>query len=309
MAVGKKITDLTASGSLKDTDLAIVHDGNGTKRSTLTQISEYMGTKFSNPNLLINPDFKINQRGKSEYAYQDSGATQYTVDRFRVVFLNVKTASDGLILNANGTNAGGGYISQVLEDAVKGDTILSIKVSAVAGTIEFRNLNSADAGDTVTISSDGVYTIKGTNTKKVIFHILKGSSCKIEWIKLEHGSIATPFVAPNPAEELAKCQRYFIVLPYILTAIEINNALYIKHTELMKMRTDGTVVIVGENKNIYIRFEGQKLKRSFNTSGNAVFSKKGDLKLLLNPIDNFYESKVVGIDINDVKIQIDAEIY
>lgn len=218
MAVGKKITDLTASGSLKDTDLAIVHDGNGTKKSTLTQLSEYMGTKFSNPNLLINPDFKINQRGKTEYAYQSSGATQYTIDRFRAVFLNVKTASDGLILNANGTNDGGGYISQVLEDAVKGDTILSFKVSAVAGTIEFRNLNSTDGGITLSVTSDGTYNVKGNNTKKVIAHLFKGSSCKIEWVKLEQGSNATPFVAPNPTEELVKCQRF---CEYIAKSIAI----------------------------------------------------------------------------------------
>lgn len=212
MAVGKKITDLTASGSLKDTDLAIVHDGNGTKRSTLTQLGEYMGTKFSNPNLLINPDFKINQRGQTEYAYQASGSNKYTVDRFRVVYLNVKTASDGLVLNANGANIEGGYFAQVLENAVEGDTILSFKVSAVAGTIEFKNANSADEGALLSVSSDGTYTVKGNNTKKVIAHLFKGSSCKIEWMKLEQGSIATPFVAPNPAEELVKCRRYYIYI-------------------------------------------------------------------------------------------------
>ena len=240
MAVGKKITDLTASGSLKDTDLAIVHDGNGTKRSTLTQLSEYMGNKFSNPNLLTNPDFKINQRGQTEYAYQTSGAIQYTVDRFRSVFLNIKTASDGLILNANGTNGGGGYFSQVLEDAVKGDTILSFKVSAVSGTIEFRNLNSADSGDTVTISSDGTYTIKGNNTKKVISHLPKGSSCKIEWMKLEQGSIATPFVAPNPADELMRCKRYFQTCINMFTFIGSTNV-FSHATHFSEMRIKPTI--------------------------------------------------------------------
>ncbi len=209
---GKQFTDLTKASALKDSNIIAVHDGNGLKKSSMGDVTIYMADKFRNPNLLINPDFKINQRRQAEYAYQTSGATQYTVDRFRVVFLNVKTASDGLILNANGTNADGGYISQVFEDAVKGDTVLSFKVSSVTGTIEFRNINSEDEGNTVTISSDGTYTVKGNNTKKVIAHITKGSSCKIEWVKLEHGSIATPFVAPNPAEELVKCRRYYIYI-------------------------------------------------------------------------------------------------
>lgn len=174
----------------------------------MEDVTAYMSDKFSNPNLLINPDFRINQRNKTEYDYQTSGATQYTVDRFRVVFLNVKTASDGLILNANGENADGGYISQVLEYEVKGDTILSFKVSAVVGTIEFGNSNSEDEGTLLSVSSDGTYNVKGNNTKKVIAHLFKGSSCKIEWVKLEQGSNATPFVAPNPVEELVKCQRF-----------------------------------------------------------------------------------------------------
>lgn len=237
---GKQFTDLTKASALKDSDIIAVHDGNGLKQSNMENVTAYMSNKFSNPNLLINPDFKINQRGKTEYDYQLSGATQYTVDRFRAVFLNVKTASDGLILNANGANAGGGYISQVLEDAVKGDTILSFKVSAVSGTIEFRNLNSADSGDTVTISSDGTYTIKGNNTKKVISHLPKGSSCKIEWMKLEQGSIATPFVAPNPADELMRCKRYFQTCINMFTFIGSTNV-FSHATHFSEMRIKPTI--------------------------------------------------------------------
>ena len=34
-------------------------------------------------------------------------------------------------------------------------------------------------------------------------------SVKLNWAKLELGSVATPFVPPDPATELAKCQRYY----------------------------------------------------------------------------------------------------
>lgn len=302
MAVGKKITDLTASGSLKDTDLAIVHDGNGTKRSTLTQLSEYIGTKISNPNLLINPDFKINQRGETEYAYQSSGATQYTIDRFRSVFLNVKTASDGLILNANGANAGGGYFSQVLEDAVKGATILSFKVSAVAGTIEFRNLNSADAGDTITVSSDGIYTIKGNNTKKVITHITKGSSCKIEWIKLEQGSIATPFVAPNQAEELLKCLRFTHVISMDNLIGTVNsNKVYVRVSSPIK--EGATIKYMKGYMSIAVENEGKDIK-----VGSANIANKGSYVLAFNTnSDTNYIWKACVM--SNFTILLDAEIY
>lgn len=306
---GKQFTDLTKASALKDSDIIAVHDGNGLKQSNMEDVTAYMSDKFSNPNLLINPDFKINQRGKTEYAYQTSGATQYVVDRFRAVFLNIKTSSDGLILNANGTNEGGGYISQVLENTVKGDTILSLKVSAVVGNIEFGNLNSADDGNKLSVSSDGTYTVKGSNTKKVIVHLLKGSSCKIEWIKLEQGSIATPFIATNFAEELVKCKRFFYIAPKALIAYGIDDRLYIGSTEVMNMRDGGTVIIEGAGGNDILRYEGNLKMISFDKSNCSASKTDGYIKVVLSPSNKLTHSKVVALDINTVVITIDAEIY
>lgn len=303
---GKQFTDLTKASVLKDSDIIAVHDGNGLKKSSMGDVTMYMADKFSNPNLLINPDFKINQRSQAEYAYQTSGATQYTVDRFRVSFLNVKTASDGLILNANGENADGGYISQVLEYEVKGDTILSFKVSAVVGTIEFGNSNSADEGALLSVSSDGTYTVKGNNTKKVIAHLLKGSSCKIEWIKLEQGLIATSFGATDFSDELVKCKRFFYKAPKVLVAYGIQNMIYIESTEMMNMRRAGTVAIVGDTADNYIRYEGNSEKVSLDVKDFAVSITDGYFRIILkNYLTN---SKVVALDLNSV-ITIDAEIY
>lgn len=199
MAVGKKITDLTASGSLKDTDLAIVHDGNGTKRSTLTQLSEYIGTKISNPNLLINPDFKINQRGQSTYT-----SNSYTVDRWKLYSGTVTPSLNGVSISLEN----GGSFTQLFESKFSGVT-LSAKVKQITGTIKMY------CSDTfVTISSPGVYSISSSNEiSQISFYNDSGSkvSADIEWSKLEQGSIATPFVAPNPTEELMKCQRYYRV--------------------------------------------------------------------------------------------------
>lgn len=271
----------------------------------------YMADKFSNPNLLINPDFKINQRNETEYNSSDATglSTIYTVDRWCIYAHKLQINSDKTV-TLSATKAIKGGLIQKLENIIYGDATVQVNVVSVSGVVTAYSVGTDGKEVTLGILKQGTNVFHVSNgIQRISFMCSQSASITFAWAKLEHGSIATPFVAPNPAEELAKCQRYFIVLPYILTAIEISNALYIKHAELMKMRTDGTVIIVGENKTTYIRFEGQKLKRSFNTSGNAVFSKKGDLKLLLNPIDNFYESKVVCIDINDVKIQIDAEIY
>lgn len=201
MAVGKKITDLTASGSLKDTDLAIVHDGNGTKRSTLTKLSEYIGTKFSNPNLVINPDFKINQRGQE--SYDTSNSALYTVDRWQISNSIVTPSNGGLTVRVTSSN--GCWISQKLEKAIEGIATLSVKISSINGKASL-----SDPDNNLIITSSGVYSITINNATEFNMFLYENTSITIEWAKLEKGSIATPFVAPNPAEELVKCRRYYI---------------------------------------------------------------------------------------------------
>ena len=52
------------------------HAGNADIHVTATEKAAWNAVNYSNPNLLINPDFRINQRGQAEYT---SG---YTVDRW-----------------------------------------------------------------------------------------------------------------------------------------------------------------------------------------------------------------------------------
>lgn len=75
---GKQVTELDALPSFTDNSLLPVHNGAGLKKGLLSQLANYLGTKFSNPNLLINPDFKINQRGATSYEKQG-----YSVDRWK----------------------------------------------------------------------------------------------------------------------------------------------------------------------------------------------------------------------------------
>lgn len=57
---GKQVNELDALPSFTDTSLLPVHNGTGLKKGLLSQLANYLGNKFSNPNLLINSDFKIN---------------------------------------------------------------------------------------------------------------------------------------------------------------------------------------------------------------------------------------------------------
>lgn len=287
MAVGKKITDLTASGSLKDTDLAIVHDGNGTKRSTLTQISEYMGAKFSNPNLLINPDFKINQRGSSTYT-TTSDSPIYTVDRWMITRGRATVNSDKTvtITATGGTTNKEGYYQQRLENAISGDYTVSMEVISVSGAVRI-----AIDGAWQNVKS-GLNVFHGiTGTGAVGLQLANGASITLKWVKLEQGSIATPFVAPNPAEELMRCKRYFQTCINMFNFIGSSNE-FSHATHFSEMRIKPTIETT-ENYKANVN--------SYRTASDSIF-------------DRYYISTIIN-SVNGafvllkLKFELDAEIY
>ena len=139
--------------------------------------------KVSNPNLLINPDFRINQREISG-TFSDTG--KYFVDRWRLVSGTVTVNSDGtLTLN--------GSICQPLENAVGANVTASVS----AGTAVYD-----DTAKTFTITGNGDV---------------------ISWAKLEIGCAATAFIPPDPATELLKCRRYYRTLNRGTTAYSYND--------------------------------------------------------------------------------------
>lgn len=281
MAVGKKITDLPASGSLKDTNLAIVHDGNGTKKSTLTQLSEYMGTKFSNPNLLINPDFRINQRRQTSYNAKSTRI--YTVDRWHILDCSATVLDDGLKVQSNN----GGWLAQKLEKAVNGVATLSIKISEISGKLSF-----ADSMNEVTITSAGVYSITLSNVNQFSMYLHENTSATIEWAKLEKGSIATPFVTPNPAEELVKCRGYYIFVASHFYGVANPNGFINEDLTLFRnFRTDPTV-------NIKATYSSGVTESTLTLKGSNI-----------NGYYLYGRTRSTGDYALDVTITADAEIY
>ena len=203
--MGKQVTELDTLPSFTDTSLLPVHNGAGLKKGLLSQLANYLGTKFSNPNLLINPDFKINQRGQA--TYETSGAGQiYSADRWRLGRGKVTVNSDGTVTvtATGGTTNEEGYYQQYLENAISGNYTVSMEVISVSGAVRI-----AIDGAWKNIKS-GLNVFHGiTGTGAVGLQLANGASITLKWVKLEQGSVATPFVAPNIAEELIKCKRFY----------------------------------------------------------------------------------------------------
>ena len=134
----------------------------------------------SNPNLLINPDFKINQRGFKGIQYpSDSKRIYYTVDRWAV------QPGQGMIVNSDNTvTIYGGCIQKIEKDV--GDNVTA-SVGVVSGSA---SANYDPQTKTFSINTDG-------------------ESAVISWAKLEYGNAATAFIPPDPSTELMKCMRYY----------------------------------------------------------------------------------------------------
>ena len=174
----------------------------------------------SNPNLLINGDFRVNQRGQTSYT---SG---YGVDRWRVSGVLQTINNDGTLTISD--FGGWNYFEQKIEDfeKLKGKTVtLSVKIKSISYTSGVPKLVIADGvnnltSDTIPNGFSGIVTLTKTinsNATMVAIRPIEnwqsGSvtdlSVIVEYAKLEIGSVATAF-SPRPyAEELAMCQRYY----------------------------------------------------------------------------------------------------
>lgn len=225
---GKQVTELDALPSFTDTSLLPVHNGTGLKKGLLSQLADYLGNKFSNPNLLINPDFKINQRGATSYEKQG-----YSVDRWKIWNVTVTPSASGGITVKNDKYTDIGTFIQTLENATEGDSTLSCYVESVSGTVTM----VAD-DDSQVILKQGLNIVHTSNSTKVFTIFLnQGTSITLRWAKLEKGKHATAFIHPIYSEEYVKCMWYFQPITGARSGYFSNERIYINIPEVNSMRT------------------------------------------------------------------------
>ena len=170
------------------------------------------GGAGSNPNLLINPNFAINQREQTSYTASES--TVYCVDRWYLYgsgTFNTSSKEVSLLKQYS-------LFWQSIENYndLKGKTVtFSISVSNVRGNALYMKVYG---GQDIHITTDGIYTVTTTLSTSITkfgcglsrsTNVTGEASCVVNWAKLEVGSVATEFSPPSIAEELPKCQRYY----------------------------------------------------------------------------------------------------
>ena len=179
----------------------------------------------SNPNILINGDFRINQRDKKTYTEHN----KYTVDRWNLNYGSLTVNDDGSITHTASNSWQG--IRQYIEfpSRLAGKTVTFSMKSNSSG-IRLVQLSYLKKGNTVTdkIASKQENDISAeilTFSAKIptditdedkLFILLytpqANQSITYYWTKLEVGSTPTEFVPRLYGEELALCKRYYQVI-------------------------------------------------------------------------------------------------
>lgn len=291
---GKQVTELDALPSFTDTSLLPVHNGAGLKKGLLSQLVNYLGNKFSNPNLLINPDFKINQRGATSYEKQG-----YSVDRWKIWNVTVTPSASGGITVKNDKYEDTGTFIQILENATEGDSTLSCYVESVSGTVTM----VADDNSQVILKQGLNIVHTSMSTKNFIIFLNRGTNVTLKWVKLEQGKVATEFIAPNPVEEYPKCQRYFQYIPKLYCVPLAFTKNTITNLDKFYQATNGNFPTEMRTKpTVTYKTQSQSDNSELDVRASFEVDSKSINTITLNSaIINF------TIIIND--ISLDAEIY
>jgi len=178
---------------------------------------------LSNPNILINTNGAdpIDQRGSLPATSAAPGT--YTADRW-LSWTNrdVAVQPDGG-LRSTALGSGTLYVVQYVEGFAqyKSKTLTaSARVrSNVATALELYDGVTGSVSATAHTGGEGweILTVtkmlSGSPTQLQCYFnapaVAAGDYVEFEWIKLEEGSVATPWVVPDPAIELVRCQRYY----------------------------------------------------------------------------------------------------
>ena len=161
---------------------------------TLVDAVAAIQAQIAGRNLIINGDFRINQRGYVS-GTPTSGANQFTLDRWFVF-----TSGQSLIFTGDDSGrvitAPAGGVSQVIEGA-----------NIVGGTyvLNWTGTASATVGGVARTKGE-TFTLTANTNVTVTF-----SSGTFSEVQLERGSVVTPFEWRHVGHELALCQRYYTV--------------------------------------------------------------------------------------------------
>lgn len=170
------------------------------------------------PNLLDNSDFTnpVNQRSEAVYDYLTG--IGYGPDRWQLVEAKYTLASQ-TVTSAGSSHTYGSQLRQIipLEKIKIGDTVtasISTESGILNGTAKLELKIDTSVSDLPYVIEQDWGGVKIGCIKENVCHVIvflkENKSVKINWVKLEKGSVATPYVPKAFGDELLECLRYFV---------------------------------------------------------------------------------------------------
>ena len=273
---------------------------------------------ISNPNLLINSDFRnpINQRGKTTYTGGEPKV--YTIDRWCMGnndFSRTVNIVNGGVKITNPNTTYNATFQQIFENALpQGTYTISVNVISKNGDGIFYCTSPNSSTKKNLVVGLNTLTLTDIAINSVRIEVSPSSDITLEWVKLEIGDTATPF-SPRPyAEEVILCKRFYQVetirnSDVICYLHKRNNTSYggVKHFEPMR-----TIPAVTRSGDFYIE--------QYNSSGQ-IYSTTEDKISFIEITPQWSELKIIiNLSTSDpvnylaatsstVVFKFDAEIY
>lgn len=250
---------------------------------------------LASDNLLINGDFRnvVNQRRATSYSDNTSDDNwTYSVDRWRIKNANVTVNDKSIKVTATGSS--GGTIQQAIGYYLPTDDYTaSCSVKDIVGTAKFGV--TGHVHNSTLVVGKNIATWNDVEVGSLSITLEANSSIELEWIKLETGTIATPFVPRPYCEEIAMCQRYYK---------------YVERTPIFASNDTSLTYFMPVQFGIPMRENPTKILRSV-LSGNGTEQTDVTLDQCVSSIYNVTNiklSKSIG-QYGYVTIAFDAEYY
>lgn len=295
-------TNATNANHATNADSATKATQDGNSRNIVNTYAEK--TQLPNPNLLLNPDFRVNQRGNLVYT-----ANTYTLDRWEFWYGatggNVTKSSVGYISINCGSDTS--KYAQITQNIDLEDVPLEVGKYYTLSMEYADSVADANAGNWKRVNQSAVIN-KGSATPWIwtksndtaIFLGWSGdipyvkietkSSIWVHSVKLEKGQTATEFIHPIYSEELLKCMRYFeringdtewyrrlaigytptatvarFVIPYLVKKRESTPSIVVNNSGKWKEMSANKVLTVPTSSNI--NASNQSVQMDFTSSG------------------------------------------
>lgn len=254
----------------------------------------------SNPNLLINGDFQVWQRGTS---FNNNVSNKYCADRWILSHgayynaMKIYKHEKGMQVTLTTSSGSGGGIYQYVENVVYGKTY----TFSVSVNDEVYIVTGTPLSDGVEISksfTDFKITLKWDNANKCIrvgvwFNTINKTYI-INWVKLEYGVLNTMHVPRLYADDLALCERYYQNYSYLM---------------LRNLSSTPSVLYGGFPMRTRMRIKPTYYSTLQTSQGSDISSDLADYYLNDNSVD-YIQMKTTKADCITIKnLNLDAEIY